>query len=73
MASSARSDPPTGARGGVTIGIVASLLPLATVCLALRFYARRYISHSTGIDDWVTLVALVSKACAGPSPAGAPD
>src|SRR6266566_3421329 len=59
MANSARSDPPTDWRSAVTIGIVASLLPLTTILVALRLYTRRYVNHSIGIDDWATLAALV--------------
>jgi hypothetical protein len=61
--TTADSGLPTDNRTGVIIGIVAFLLPLTTAFVGLRFYARKYLSNSIWVDDWMTLVSLVRPAC----------
>ena len=49
----------TSTRSMVMIATVGSLLPLTSLVVALRFYTRRCLLGSLGVDDWVTLTALV--------------
>ena len=43
----------------VSIGVTTGLMTLATAAVALRFVARKKREMAYGIDDWVTLLALV--------------
>ncbi len=51
---------PADNRAPLTYTILGTLLPWATLVVALRFYAR-VTTRRVGADDWVTLVSLVSK------------
>ena len=46
-------------QGWVAIGVTTGLMALAIVAVALRFLARKKRQMQYGIDDWVTLLALV--------------
>jgi hypothetical protein len=50
---------PSDNRAPLIWGLLASLLPVTTAIVALRFYFRiRY--RQVGADDWVTLASLVN-------------
>jgi len=60
--SNMATDNPADSRAGTIIGVVIALCTLSSICVALRFYARMHIRKNVGIDDWMTLAALVSCA-----------
>jgi len=53
---------PHGSRAGPLLIINITLLSLATLVFALRFYTRTRISHSIGADDWWIFAALLVGA-----------
>lgn len=44
------------------LGAVTTLIVLATIAVALRFFARAVQSAPYGYDDWLILFALVGAA-----------
>lgn len=47
-----------------------TMLTLATVCVALRFWCRKMRFTKYAVDDWMLLAALVSFPCCIASQAG---
>ena len=50
-----------GDLGPQVIAVISIFTSLATLAVAGRFYARALKGLAFGIDDWMTLVALVSR------------
>lgn len=48
-------------RGPALLAVAVAFLVLTWVTVSLRFYVRVFVSHSTGGDDWIMLIALVCK------------
>lgn len=46
-------------RASIVVGIATFLMTGATTAVALRFYTRKVILNQLGIDDWLSLSALV--------------
>lgn len=56
---------PMDNRSGVVVAVASTLIPLAALVVALRFYARHHLDRWVGIDDWAVLISLVrSRRCA---------
>lgn len=55
---------PMDNRSGVVVAVASTLIPLAALVVALRFYARHHLDRWVGIDDWAVLISLVrSRRC----------
>jgi hypothetical protein len=50
----------TNIHAGLTIAAGAVFIPVCSISVALRFYARKLTGVGFGIDDWLIVVALVS-------------
>ncbi|KAF3910222.1 hypothetical protein ABW21_db0203180 [Orbilia brochopaga] len=50
-----------GSRHTLFLSITFALLGLATVFVMLRLYARYFVIHRVGVDDWVILVGLLAE------------
>ncbi|KAK4231149.1 hypothetical protein QBC38DRAFT_495898 [Podospora fimiseda] len=46
-------------RAGVVIGVVITVLSIATISVGLRSYARGFMIRQFGFDDWAAIVALL--------------
>lgn len=46
-------------QASVIIGVAAFLMVGATAAVILRLYTRKVILHQLGVDDWLSLGALV--------------
>lgn len=46
-------------RGPALLAVAVAFLVLTWVTVSLRFYVRIFVSHSTGGDDWIMLIALM--------------
>lgn len=52
----------------MVLGFSCTLLPLAVIMGAMRFYVRYYMLHSIGLDDWLffsSVIAFVAHNIAG--------
>lgn len=56
---------PMDNRSGVVVAVASTLIPLAALVVALRFYARHHLDHWIGLDDWGVLIALVFTVAKG--------
>src|SRR5437762_2329267 len=54
------SSDPNESRSGVLIDLNAALISFSTVIIALRLYARGFMTKALGIDDAIALVAYLS-------------
>jgi len=54
---------PDDNRAPLTYGLLGALIPLTTIIVGMRFYCR-ITTRKLGLDDWVTLVSLVSSRTA---------
>lgn len=50
-------------RGSFCLARSITMLVLATVCVALRFWCRKIRFAKYALDDWMLLAALVSISC----------
>lgn len=48
--------------GPLIMGIVWAFTAVAIAAVGLRFYLRVKLLNLVGLDDWIMLLALVSKA-----------
>lgn len=47
------------ARGQIHLGVSFTLVPIACIFVALRFYCRGVLVKNIGKDDWFMMVALL--------------
>lgn len=52
---------PHDSRGGFIIGVGCGSITVTTILVLLRLYTRFYIRRAHGIDDYMTVVALVTQ------------
>jgi hypothetical protein len=48
-------------RAPTVIGVATFLMLGASIAVALRIYTRKCILHKLGVDDWLSMGALVSS------------
>lgn len=50
-------------RGPVILGIIITFTSLSTITVAARLFTRKHFLGRIHLDDWVSLVAIVSPCC----------